>query len=237
MILPRRARQPSFYDEYIQKLKTIKFIYIRSLVYIFALLIFSFHVVSDSVVHNILKDHTVYKYNYGLERAKHVFRVLYLCMLVCQACHLITFWCYRREWCLTYYIWILIYDISSVCQNIIISLQYLRDQILGNDYPISCNTEPLDSWTLKFCSQYKYLIILSWLSLFVWFIEHLICLLIALVILGRRIHENLKLWIVYQYQYKKGLLLTYLKERKEKPTNLLNQNNTEINNRVEITIQ
>ncbi|CAG8470894.1 10595_t:CDS:2, partial [Dentiscutata heterogama] len=80
---------------------------------------------------------------------------------------------------------------------------------------ISCIDEFLDSWKYNWCSLHQKLIVLAWSSLF------------------------LKLWTVYQYQYRKGLFLTWLKERKEKirkknevaPYNM-NSKNDVINNDV-----
>ncbi|CAG8767462.1 7224_t:CDS:2 [Dentiscutata erythropus] len=74
------------------------------------------------------------------------------------------------------------------CFDIVPTFPYLKDQIVGPDHQIiSCNRiEVLDSW------------LNDWL------------------ILGKRVYRILSLWIAYQYQYRKGLFLTWLEKRKEK---------------------
>ncbi|CAG8622359.1 19330_t:CDS:2, partial [Gigaspora rosea] len=99
---------------------------------------------------------------------------------------------------------------------------YLKDQIIGPDYRIiQCGQiDSLGSWQDQWCTYHQHRIILSWLFIFVWlmplFIYFSISLLIALLILCKRRYRISKLWVVYQYQYKKGLFLEWLKEQKKK---------------------
>ncbi|CAG8844421.1 28902_t:CDS:2, partial [Gigaspora margarita] len=74
-----------------------------------------------------------------------------------------------------------------------LAFPYIKDQIIGPDHKImSCNNiENLDSWLKDWCTFHKHRIILS-------------C------------YRFLKLWTIYQYQYRKGLFLTWLENRKEK---------------------
>ncbi|CAG8713798.1 10693_t:CDS:2 [Dentiscutata heterogama] len=61
----------------------------------------------------------------------------------------------------------------------------------------------------------------SYISLFIFSVD--IC-----AVLCKRVYRILSLWIVYQYQYKKGLFLAWLEKRKEK---LMQQNKIVINNK------
>ncbi|CAG8644360.1 24681_t:CDS:2 [Gigaspora rosea] len=71
---------------------------------------------------------------------------------------------------------------------------YLKDQIIGPDYRIiQCDKiDSLGSWQDQWCSHHQRL---------------------ALCKVGYKIS---KLWVIYQYQYRKGLFLTWLKEQREK---------------------
>ncbi|CAG8709712.1 10103_t:CDS:2 [Dentiscutata erythropus] len=86
------------------------------------------------------------------------------------------------------------YDSLGACIGIPLSFPYLKDQIVGPDHQIiSCDhIEVLDSWLNDWCTFYK------------------------LPILSKRVYRILKLWTTYQYQYRKGLFLTWLEKRKEK---------------------
>ncbi|RIB23985.1 hypothetical protein C2G38_2242311 [Gigaspora rosea] len=66
---------------------------------------------------------------------------------------------------------------------------YLKDQIIGPDYRIiQCDKiDSLGSWQDQWCSHHQ-----------------------------RLSYKISKLWVIYQYQYRKGLFLTWLKEQKEK---------------------
>ncbi|CAG8485783.1 26407_t:CDS:2 [Dentiscutata erythropus] len=77
------------------------------------------------------------------------------------------------------------------CFYMVPTIPYLKDQIVGPDHQIiSCNhIEVLDSWLNDWCTFHK---------------------------LRKRVYRILSLWIVYQYQYRKGLFLTWLEKRKEK---------------------
>ncbi|CAG8767316.1 44252_t:CDS:2, partial [Gigaspora margarita] len=87
-------------------------------------------------------------------------------------------------------------NIPGAIFSIPLAYPYLKDQIIGPDYRIiQCDQiDSLGSWQ----DQWS------------------IALLIVLVVLCKRSYRISKLWVVYQYQYKKGLFLTWLKEQKEK---------------------
>ncbi|KAF0554321.1 hypothetical protein F8M41_019403 [Gigaspora margarita] len=113
-------------------------------------------------------------------------------------------------------------NIPGAIFSIPLAYPYLKDQIIGPDYrTIQCDQiDSLGSWQDQWCAHHQRRIILSWLLIFVWFttffIYLAIALLIVLVVLCKRSYRISKLWVVYQYQYKKGLFLTWLKEQKEK---------------------
>ncbi|CAG8585658.1 26157_t:CDS:2 [Gigaspora margarita] len=113
-------------------------------------------------------------------------------------------------------------NIPGAILSIPIAYPYLKDQIIGPDYRIiQCDQiDSLGSWQDQWCAHHQRRIILSWLLIFVWFttffIYLAITLLIVLVVLCKRAYRISKLWIVYQYQYRKGLFLTWLKEQKDK---------------------
>ncbi|KAF0554320.1 hypothetical protein F8M41_019402 [Gigaspora margarita] len=106
--------------------------------------------------------------------------------------------------------------------SIPLAYPYLKDQIIGPDYRIiQCDhIDSLSSWQDQWCAHHQRRIILSWLLIFVWlitfFIYLAIALLIVLVVLCKRSYRISKLWVVYQYQYRKGLFLAWLKEQKKK---------------------
>ncbi|RIB23982.1 hypothetical protein C2G38_2169822 [Gigaspora rosea] len=70
---------------------------------------------------------------------------------------------------------------------------YLKDQIIGPDYRIiQCEQiDSLGSWQDQWCANHQR----------------------PLCKVGYKIS---KLWVIYQYQYRKGLFLTWQKEQKEK---------------------
>ncbi|KAF0554323.1 hypothetical protein F8M41_019405 [Gigaspora margarita] len=113
-------------------------------------------------------------------------------------------------------------NIPGAILSIPIAYPYLKDQIIGPDYRIiQCDQiDSLGSWQDQWCAHHQRRIILSWLLIFVWFttfyIYLAITLLIVLVVLCKRAYRISKLWVVYQYQYRKGLFLTWLKEQKDK---------------------
>ncbi|CAG8762885.1 9325_t:CDS:2 [Gigaspora margarita] len=114
------------------------------------------------------------------------------------------------------------YDSPGAILSIPPAFPYLKDQIIGPDYQIiQCDqVDSLGSWQDQWCAYHQRRIILSWLLIFVWFtmgfIYLVIALLILLVVLCKKGYRISKLWVVYQYQYRKGLFLTWLKEQKEK---------------------
>ncbi|RIB23987.1 hypothetical protein C2G38_760620 [Gigaspora rosea] len=113
-------------------------------------------------------------------------------------------------------------NIPGVILSIPIAYPYLKDQIVGPDYRIiQCDQiDSLGSWQDQWCANHQRRIILSWLLIFVWFTTFFVYLsiklLIVLVILCKVCYRISKLWVIYQYQYRKGLFLTWLKEQKEK---------------------
>ncbi|KAF0332983.1 hypothetical protein F8M41_017814 [Gigaspora margarita] len=80
----------------------------------------------------------------------------------------------------------LIIDIILSCLNIPLSYPYLKEPIT------SCNIESLDSSEYEWCIIRVKLVILAWLSIFIWFM----------------------FWVIYKYQHIKGLYLRW--KRKEK---------------------
>ncbi|CAG8840821.1 32895_t:CDS:2, partial [Gigaspora margarita] len=80
--------------------------------------------------------------------------------------------------------------------SIPLAYPYLKDQNIGPDYRIiQCDhIDSLGSWQ----DQWS------------------IALLIVLVVLCKRSYRISKLLVVYQYQYRKGLFLAWLKEQKKK---------------------
>ncbi|RIB23984.1 hypothetical protein C2G38_2169824 [Gigaspora rosea] len=80
-------------------------------------------------------------------------------------------------------------NIPGAAFSIPLVYPYLKDQIIGPDYRIiQCDQiDSLGSWQDQWCAHHQRL-----------------CFRIS------------KLWVIYQYQYRKGLFLTWLKEQKEK---------------------
>ncbi|KAF0554322.1 hypothetical protein F8M41_019404 [Gigaspora margarita] len=113
-------------------------------------------------------------------------------------------------------------NILGVVFSIPLAYPYLKDQIIGPDYRIiQCDQiDSLGSWQDQWCTHHQRRIILSWLLIFVWFARFFVYLsiivLIILVVLCKVSYRISKLWVIYQYQYRKGLFLTWLKEQKEK---------------------
>ncbi|RIB29127.1 hypothetical protein C2G38_1236452 [Gigaspora rosea] len=223
MMIPRQKKQFLFFDEFVQtfSLNAIRWTILVN--YLLALAIFVSFNVYDYKVKKILyeqNNNTTQCIPYGYDCTLQIFgdfcwytyAVFFSLTLLCT--YYIIF---RFSWKWQHLIPLFIFDIILTCINIPFNYPYLTKQVMGPDYTIiSCNIELSDSWIYNFCSFFKILFKLAWSSLFVWFIKYLIYLLFILIIASKRIYRFLKLWIVYQYQYRKGLFLTWLKERKEK---------------------
>ncbi|KAF0554341.1 hypothetical protein F8M41_019418 [Gigaspora margarita] len=103
--------------------------------------------------------------------------------------------------------------------SIPLAYPYLKNQITGPDYRIiQCGQiDSLGSWQDQWCAYHQRRIILSWLLIFVRFSAFFIYLSIALlVVLCNRSYRISKLWIIYQFQYRKGLFLEWLKKQEKK---------------------
>ncbi|RIB26723.1 hypothetical protein C2G38_2064197, partial [Gigaspora rosea] len=101
----------------------------------------------------------------------------------------------------------LIIDIILSCLNIPLSYPYLKEPIT------SCNIESLDSSEYEWCTIRVKLVILAWLSIFIWFMVYLIYLSFIFIILCEKIYMILMSWVIYKYQHIKGLYLRW--KRKE----------------------
>ncbi|CAG8691488.1 19754_t:CDS:2 [Dentiscutata erythropus] len=104
----------------------------------------------------------------------------------------------------------LLIDILLSCLNIPLSYPYLKESIT------SCNIESLDSAEYEWCTIRTKLVILAWLSIFIWFLVYLIYLTLIFVILCEKVYVILKSWVIYQYQYMKGLYLIWIRKEKLK---------------------
>ncbi|CAG8512675.1 3649_t:CDS:2 [Gigaspora margarita] len=83
------------------------------------------------------------------------------------------------------------YDKFGAANSIPPTYPYLKDQIIGPDYRIiQCDRiDSLSSWQDQWCTYHQHLF------------------------LCKRSYRISKLWVVYQYQYRKGLFLKWLKNQ------------------------
>ncbi|KAF0516127.1 hypothetical protein F8M41_017144 [Gigaspora margarita] len=226
-MIPRQSRQISFYDEYVQTVPVDIHRWMLGITYIFATAIYMTFCTYDYNKSNAilekqsrLENNTDLNGIYGNDSKLYdavVFSDFFYCFYIFSVAFACGFCCRGRErhcdFCSIFML-----NILGACISIPHAFPYLKDQIVGPDHQIiSCNhIENLDSWLNDWCTFHKHRIILSWSLIFVWFITYPIYLFIILVILGKRVYRILKLWTIYQYQYRKGLFLTWLENRKEK---------------------
>ncbi|RIB26722.1 hypothetical protein C2G38_195890 [Gigaspora rosea] len=231
MLIPRQPRQPSIYD--VSRSVICQFNpWIQSINYILALAIFVTYSFYDFKANSILNDenqksnindlHSKYGYDFTLELIGWVCWSIYSITLLMSMVSRCIY--YRLPWRLKPLILVFICDILTACLNIPFTFPYLKDKIIGPGYQIiSCNRkEPTISWKFHWCALHEKLVVLAWLSIFVWFLAYLFYIFIVLIVISERIYNFLRLWFIYQYQYRKGLFLTWLKERKEKRLKLQN---------------
>ncbi|KAF0554342.1 hypothetical protein F8M41_019419 [Gigaspora margarita] len=225
-MIPRLSRQISFCEEFDRTLEKVPptpgrlALIINNILVTITLTMFLIddfsanHILSSNQNVNDTKLYGKYGYNYDMDifgTAAIVLCIYFCVMIYVAACHKS---CYVGCGFTA--------KIAGAVFSIPLTYPYLKDQIVGPDYKIiQCDQiDYLGSWQDHWCTYHQRRIILSWLLLFVWFaaffIYLFISLWIALVVLCKRSYRILKLWVVYQYQYRKGLFLTWLKEQKEK---------------------
>ncbi|RIB23980.1 hypothetical protein C2G38_760417 [Gigaspora rosea] len=209
-MIPRQTRQISFSDEFTQTLEkvpppgilvlAINFL----LVYITLTIFYVYSLVSNHVLLH-KKDMNYFD-----------FIAYFICIVMVYFLSVFEYLKYEERYGI-------IFNILGACFSIPLVYPYLKDQIIGPDNRIiQCyKIDSLGSWQDQWCAYHQLRIILSWLLIFVWFTiffiySFFIPLLILLIILCKRGYRISKLWVIYQYQYRKGLFLTWLKEQKEK---------------------
>ncbi|RIB11632.1 hypothetical protein C2G38_94257 [Gigaspora rosea] len=225
-MIPRQSRQISFCEEFERALEKVPptpgrlALIINNIIVTIILTMF---LIDDySANHILLSNQNVNetrlygKYGYSYDMDALGTAAIVLCIYLCVMIYVVA--CDKR----CYVGCGFTVKITGAVLSIPLAYPYLKDQIVGPDYQIiQCDQiDYLGSWQDQWCTYHQRRIILSWLLIFVWFaalfIYLFILLWIALVVLCKRSYRFSKLWVVYQYQYRKGLFLTWLKERKEK---------------------
>ncbi|RIB21026.1 hypothetical protein C2G38_2177762 [Gigaspora rosea] len=215
-MIPRQPRQISFNDELTQTLEKVPPPGILVLL-IYTLLVFT--TLTLLYFYDIESNYILF-YNQNVNNQDINYFGLIIAYLTCSLMALFypifEYFKYKKRYGI-------IFNILGAGFSIPLVYPYLKDQVIGPDNRIiQCDQiyssgSSQDQW----CAYHQRRIILSWLLIFVWFTKFfiyslLIPLLIVLVILCKRGYKISKLWVVYQYQYRKGLFLTWLKEQKEK---------------------
>ncbi|KAF0554324.1 hypothetical protein F8M41_019406 [Gigaspora margarita] len=231
-MIPRQSRQISFCEEFHRTLEKVPTLGRLMLIInnILVTITLFFFVIDDSSADDILtsnqnenmtKLNGKYGYNQAIDSSATGYCIMFcviVYLLVCVSC----FKEGRGEFDGFYVGCGFVLNILGASFSIPIAYPYLKDQIIGPDYRIiQCDQiDYLGSWQDQWCAHHQRRIILSWLLIFVrftmYFIYLAITLLIVLVVLCKRGYRISKLWVIYQYQYRKGLFLTWLKEQKEK---------------------
>ncbi|RIB14723.1 hypothetical protein C2G38_1633402 [Gigaspora rosea] len=234
-MIPRQSRQISFCEEFHRTLEKVPTPWRLMLIIndILVTITLFFFVIDDSSADDILSRNQnenmtkLYgKYGYNQDMDSHGFLATGNCILFCMIIYLLVFFASFKDLDSGDYCFLVgcgfVLNILGASFSILIAYPYLKDQIIGPDYRIiQCDQiDSLGSWQDQWCAHHQRRIILSWLLIFVWFTMYFIylatTLLIVLVVLCKRGYRISKLWVIYQYQYRKGLFLAWLKEQKEK---------------------